>query len=243
MKVDRIYPETLQQLILEIMQTSQDFKYIRGVQPFLVVYKNKQYYIYVKNLSSAYFSERPDTTRAQLPIKDDFEEIKKSASPFVFLGYDQNTDVLVCWNYHIVKQRHNAAKSVSFYSRKFYQEEVSEGEFLRKKLKNGDEPILFKRKDLIRFFDNIDNLFNNPRKEDGVSIDLRKQTEDKITEITDEALLALLKPLLDSETPHTLEAITVAERFYHGKYPKMRLRDWAALVKTITYKDKSGTSL
>ena len=50
--------------------------------------------------------------------------------------------------------------------------------------------------------------------------------------------MALLKPLLDSETPHTLEAIKVAERFYHGKYPKMRLRDWAALVKTITYKDK-----
>ena len=29
----------------------------------------------VKNLSSAYFKTRPDTTRAQLPVKEDFDEI------------------------------------------------------------------------------------------------------------------------------------------------------------------------
>lgn len=160
MKTYKIYPETLQQLILEVLEKSPNFKYISGMQPFLATYKNKYYYVYIKNLSSAYFHERPDTTRAQLPIKEVFDEIKKTPYPFVFLGYDQNTDVIVCWNYHIVKQRLNAAKSVSFYSRKFFQDEVIEGEFLRKKLKNGDEPVLFKRKDLIQFFDKIEELFS-----------------------------------------------------------------------------------
>ena len=101
MRADRIFPETLQQLILDAFQKTPEFKYQSGVQPFLMTYSNKPYYVYVKNLSSAFFRERPDTTRAQLPIKDEFEEIKESPYPFIFLGYDQNNDVLVCWNYHV----------------------------------------------------------------------------------------------------------------------------------------------
>lgn len=225
MKADRIFPETLQQLILDAFQKTPSFKYQSGIQPFLMTYNNKLYYVYVKNLSSAYFRERPDTTRAQLPIKNEFEEIKKSPYPFVFLGYDQNNDVLVCWNYYVVKQRLNAAKSVSFYSRKFFQEEVVEGELLQKRLKNGDEPVLFKRKDITLFFDKIETIFSNST--DGII----STQDEKITVITDEELIAKLKPLLDTETPHTLEAIKVAEQYYQGKYPKMKLKDWAALIK------------
>ena len=229
MRADRIFPETLQQLILDVFQKTTKFKYQSGVQPFLMTYNNKPYYVYVKNLSSAYFRERPDTTRAQLPIKDEFEEIKKSPYPFVFLGYDQNNDVLVCWNYHVVKQRLNAAKSVSFYSRKFFQEEVVEGNLLQKRLKNGDEPVLFKRKDIVLFFDKIETIFNNST--DGII----STKDEKITVITDEELKAKLKPLLDSETPHTLEAIKMAEQYYQGKYPKMKLKDWATLVRQLSY--------
>ncbi len=230
MKTDRIFPETLQQLILEVMQKTSDFKYINGMQPFFMTYKNNPYYVYVKNLSSAYFRERPDTTRAQLPIKEEFEEIKKSKYPFIFLGYDQNNDVLVCWNYHIVKQRLNAAKSVSFYSRTFFQEEVVDGELLQKRLKNGDEPVLFHRKDLILFFDKLESLFNYSLTDVGISSE-----NAKIREITDVKLIAKLRPLLDTETPHTLEAIKIAEQYYKGKYPQMKLKDWAILVRQIKY--------
>jgi hypothetical protein len=230
MKTDRIFPETLQQLILDVLQKTPDFKYIKGIQPFFMTYKNKPYYVYVKNLSSAYFRERPDTTRAQLPIKDEFEEIKKSPYPFIFFGYDQNNDVLVCWNYHIVKQRLNMAKSVSFYSRTFFQEEVAEGELLQKRLKNGDEPVLFHRKNLRLFFDRVDSLFN-----ESITNCASSPEEGKIRIITDEKLITLLRPLLNTETPHTLEAIKVAEQYYQGKYPKMKLKDWATLVKQIKY--------
>ena len=72
MNTNKIYPETLLLLIKEVMEESPDFLYIEGVQPFLISFKNKNYYIYVKNLSSAYFKDRPDTTRAQLPIKEEF---------------------------------------------------------------------------------------------------------------------------------------------------------------------------
>lgn len=88
-------------------------------------------------------------------------EIKQSPYPFIFLGYDADNDVCICWDYHIAKQRLNAANSVSFYSRSFFQEEVKRGEFLRKTLKNGDRPVFFKRKDIVSFFEQIDTFFSS----------------------------------------------------------------------------------
>ena len=94
-----------------------------------------------------------------MPIKPAFDSIKSSPYPFIFLGYDGLNDVFICWNYHIAKERLNVGKSVSFYSRTFFQSEVKEGEFIRRKLKNGDVPVLFKRSDLIEFFKKIDTFF------------------------------------------------------------------------------------
>lgn len=79
------------------------------------------------------------------------------------------------------------------------------------------------------FFDKIETIFNN-------TVEGLISTEDeKITVITDEELMSKLKPLLDTETPHTLEAIKIAEHYYQGKYPKMKLKDWAALIKKLKY--------
>jgi len=249
MKIEKIYPETLLQLMLDVLKNAPNFSYIGGMQPFLMSFDNKKYYVYVKNLSSAYFKDRPDTTRAQLPIRDEFEEIKKSPIPFVFLGYDQDNDVLVCWNFHIVKARLNEKKSVSFYSRQFFQDEVSFGTFLRKRLKNGDEPILFKRKNLIDFFNQIDNFFSLTENEDTVPIlvadsqELPEEVESKdkklfvsngkLLKITDNELIEKLKPLI--ETKRTLEAWKLAADFYKGLFPAMKLTDWRTLIKDIDF--------
>jgi hypothetical protein len=99
-----------------------------------------------------------DTTRAQLPKRDDFEERKKSHNPFVFLGYDQANDVLVCWNFHIAKTRLNEKESVSFYSRQFFQEEVSLG--IRKYL-NPDLEDIFKITDISLLNLWLSKLFSN----------------------------------------------------------------------------------
>ena len=105
---------------------------------------------------------------------------------------------------------------------------------LRKKLRNDDIPVLFKRKDLVLFFENIHNIFEETN---GETISKEASSNDgKILSITDEVLLAKLKPLLDISTPHTLEAIKVVQEFY-GELPGMKFRDWANLVKSVTYKD------
>jgi len=157
--IEKIKPETLLFLMRQVLEQSTDFIYISGTQPFFMSFKDQKFYVYVKNISSAYFSDRDKTTRAQLPIKKEFDSIKSSPYPFIFLGYDGIHDVLVCWNYHIAKERLNVGKSVSFYSRTFFQSEVKEGEFIRKELKNGDLPVLFKRSYLIEFFKKIDTFF------------------------------------------------------------------------------------
>lgn len=114
MMPETIQPETLRDLILKVLNQYSGFHYIDGLQPFSIIFDEKKYYIYIKNLSSAYFKDRPDTTRAQLPIRDEFEQIKLSDIPFIFLGYDSNNDVLVCWNFHVVKNRLNEKKKCFF---------------------------------------------------------------------------------------------------------------------------------
>lgn len=233
MKTEKILPETLLQLMLNVFEVAPDFVYKNGIQPFLMELEGREFYVYVKNLSSAYFKSRPDTTRAQLPVREEFEGIKKSDIPFVFLGYDSVNDVIVCWNYHTAKQRLNEKKSVSFYSRSYFQEEVVSGEFLKKELKNGDTPVLFKRKDIVTFFRSIDSFFGKPTESEGVKDII---VDGKIKNIADKMLLMKLKPLLHSETPHTLEAIKVTQQFY-GDLPQMKFRDWANLVKSVQFND------
>jgi hypothetical protein len=162
--IEKIKPETLLALVREVLDLSAEFVYFSGTQPFLMSFNNQKFYVYVKNISSAYFSERDKTTRAQLPIKPEFDSIKSSPYPFIFLGYDGINDVFVCWNYHLAKERLNIGKSVSFYSRTFFQSEVKEGEFKRRKLKNGDLPVLFKRSSLIDFFQRIDSFFSKDKR-------------------------------------------------------------------------------
>jgi len=158
--IDKIKPEKLLELAREILDKSNDFVYKSGSQPFLMSFKNEGFYVYIKNISSAYFSDRDKTTRAQLPMKKEFEEIKKSDKTFVFLGYDGINDVYVCWNFNVAKSRLNVGKSVSFYSRSFFQSEVKEGKFVKRLLKNGDTPVFFKRTSLIDFFENIHSFFS-----------------------------------------------------------------------------------
>ena len=152
-------PEELLRIFLDELEKSPDFKFISGLQPFLIVYANRYFYIYIKNISSAYFSDRSYTTRAQLPRKPIFDKIKTSPHTFIFLGYDSLTEVFVCWNFHVVKQRLNESDNVSLYSRSHFQREVVDDIFYRKHLTNGDNLVLFKRPMLIDFFNKIDSFF------------------------------------------------------------------------------------
>ncbi len=154
-KIDRVQ---LQILFTEALDGAA-FTLIDGLNPFHVEVNGKEYYIYIKNLSPAYF-QNPDVWRVQLPVREEFDEIKDTDVPFILLGYDADNDVYTTWNPVWTKQRLNVAESVSFYSRLSLQQEVqSTKEFKRLSLNNDGEVVAFPRESLRLFFASFKGLF------------------------------------------------------------------------------------
>ncbi len=100
----------------ETLNELDEFSYDDG-NPFLIKIGTKQYFVFLKNLSPAYFKNSPDVTRIQLPYSDHFSKIFKADIPFIILGYDVDTDTVVSWNPQKIKERLNAKSNVSLYSR------------------------------------------------------------------------------------------------------------------------------
>ena len=157
----KISREQLKELLTEVLSAYPSYKFIEGTNSFVVLFDGKEYVIYIKNLSPAYF-ENPDVWRVQLPQRDDFEQYKESEVPFILLGYDADNDIYTTWNPHWVKQRLNIAKSVSFYSRLSLQESVSQTQqFKKQSLANDGEVLAFPRKFISEFLQNTDEYFSD----------------------------------------------------------------------------------
>lgn len=154
-KIDR---QELQMLFLEALNGA-DYRFIEGLNPFHILLNSAEYWIYIKNLTSAHF-ENPDVWRAQLPQRDDFQPIKESEADFILLGYDGDNDVYATWNPIWVKQRLNSTGNVSFYSRLSLQEQArGEKQFKRMELSNEGEVVVFPRELVKMFFINVQSFF------------------------------------------------------------------------------------
>ncbi len=135
------------------------YRFIEGLNPFRILLDGTEYWIYIKNLTSAHF-ENPDVWRAQLPQRDDFNPIKESGADFILLGYDGENDVYATWNPVWVKQRLNSTGNVSFYSRYSLQEQArKEMTFKRLELSNEGEVVVFPRELIRMFFVNVSSYF------------------------------------------------------------------------------------
>ena len=142
------------------MNASATFKFIdEAKNPCHIMFEGVEYYIYVKNLSSAYFSN-PDVSRAQLTGVDTLLQIKKSDALFILLGYDSDNRVFAAWNPHVAKQRIGTASSPSLYSRFSWQKETAEqGDFITRELKNDGSVLLFPQEYISLFLGNIEMFF------------------------------------------------------------------------------------
>ena len=135
------------------------YRFIEGLNPFRILLGGTEYWIYIKNLTSAHF-ENPDVWRAQLPQRDDFNPIKESEADFILLGYDGENDVYATWNPVWVKQRLNSTGNVSFYSRYSLQQQArQEITFKRLELSNEGEVVVFPRELIRMFFVNVSSFF------------------------------------------------------------------------------------
>ena len=149
--------------------------------PFLIKIGKKQYFVFLKNLSPAYF-KNPDVTRVQLPYSDHFSKIFKAEIPFVILGYDVDNDTVVCWNPQKAKERLNAKSNVSLYSRSSLQQNVTDDEFRFGYLSNGEKIVLFKRKNLINFFDVALSLFKENSYTNSIPISITTSQKESLSD-------------------------------------------------------------
>lgn len=232
----KLYAKDLKIKFIETLNDLNDFSYEDG-NPFLVKIGTKQFFIFLKNLSPAYFKNSPDITRVQLPYSERFSKIFKEEIPFIILGYDADTDTVVSWNPQKIRERLNAKSNVSLYSRYSLQVEVKDNEFKFGYLTNGEKIVSFKRINLINFFDSIKDLFNDrqitvkPTTKQVVNEQPIDLVANKLFNITDEILLHQLIPLLKKNK--VLQAVEITSNYYVGKYKNMAFKDWYKLVSDI----------
>ena len=150
-------------LMLGLManMSNYDVKFISGENPYTIRVDGEDVFVYIKNLSPAQLSNKnPDIWRVQLPVKDDFEQIKNSDSLFILLGYDAENDVYTSWNPYWCKQRLNVGKSVSLYSRYSLQQRIHEsGEIEKMSLNNGSDVVCFPAKLLYQYIKTVKDYF------------------------------------------------------------------------------------
>lgn len=224
---------------VETLNDIESFSYDEG-NPFLIKIYEQDYFVFLKNLSSAYFKNSPDITRVQLPFSDHFDKIFKANIPFVIIGYDVDNDTMVSWNPSKTKDRLNAKNNVSLYSRNSLQSNIKQNEIKTGVLSNGEKIILFRRENLGLFFEKLPILFLDNQIEIKVKVDVVSEPieilyPDKLNEITDLHILDLISPLLEKN--RVLEAVEVCTKYYSDKFPNMTFKEWFELIKSI-YKTK-----
>lgn len=169
--------KTLRQLFEDSIKDSATFKRLDdGVSnPGHIMFNGVEIFVYIKNLSSAYF-DNPDVWRAQMTGIDILRDIKESPAMFILLGYDSVNKVYATWNPHQVKQRIGTASSPSLYSRLSLQEEVSRSHEIKSMVLNNDlEVLVFPYDRIIDVLSNLDQFF--PDTSDYVAMGSKRRSE------------------------------------------------------------------
>lgn len=234
----RKYPKgkELAKNFIEKLKKYPNFELISQSDVCHIRIDNEEYYLYFKCVTHEGNPYPLEHQRAQLPKRDSFDKIKESDVPFLFLGYDVDHDVYVCWEPSKVKLRLNNKTYVSFYSRLSIQVSVVEGEIRDETLTNGDKFVLFKSADILSFFQMIDQHFVELKENGQAGMESEppimgkgKEIVGKILDINDDDSLKLL---IDSVKEESMLRIMSACMNEFGKYySKMSLADWNKVIK------------
>lgn len=225
----RLGKKQLKELFISIV--SQGGAKCGEENPFVLKKGKFKCYIFIKNISPAYYPKYPDNSRVQLPTSDRFKEVIESDLDFLILGYDHGNEVFAAWNPSLIKDRLNEKRNVSVYSRFSWQRAVPAGEFLEHHLGNDEKMLLFKKELLNEYFDRYNELFelsNNIS-----SID--NEDEGKLG-FDIEAVRKIVDPLLKQHK--VLQAVATMEDMLKTEpaYKELSFKDYFEVVSEM-YKD------
>ena len=204
-----------------------------------------EYYIYLKCVSHKGNPYPLNDQRAQLPQRPIFDVVKSSNVDFLFLGYDMDNDVFVCWDPFKVRQRLNVKSYVSFYSFKDLQNNVKIGKIDSAELSNGDKFVLFKREDMLSFFNMIKVHFHQLKDSDFIeefpaeeqcpvisTLSSSKKVEivGILTNINSDQSVKLLVDSMVANAQNRLNIICSCMNDFQKFYHKMQLTDWKRII-------------
>lgn len=228
---------------------------LRNNDILLLELDGHKYYVYLKCVSHKGNPYPINDQRAQLPQRPIFDTIKNSDIDFLFLGYDMDNDVFVCWDPLKVRQRLNVKTYVSFYSFKDIQNSVVSGKILPAELSNGDKFVLFKREDLLSFFNMIKVHFPqlkdsapNPTEDSKLDVVAHNPSKSQkveivgfLSDVNNDQSVKLLIDSLMIEDKKRMEIICVCMNNFGKFYYNMKLTDWKRII--YTYLDTKAINM
>lgn len=229
--------DSLTWYIRQLLHLEKDIVIIEDGNITHLEVKGKPFYLYIKSLTYAGNPYPQNTTRAQLPKRDEFDAIKTSDAVFLFLGYDETNEVFACWDPIRTKDRLNERQYVSFFSRLNLQQSVSQGKVITASLQNDFKYVLFKLNDLAFFLLNIRNYF--PDIVQGTIIEaISEKTQGALFKVEDDSSVKLLIDELyqNDENISTLSLVSECMNLYGEFYYKLTLKDWFKIVNAYISK-------
>ena len=230
----------LRKMFIETASASPQFEVIQEGAVSHIKIDDEEYFVFFKCVTPEGNPHPIEHQRAQLPQRPEFNEVVKTNIPFLFLGYDVDNDVFVTWEPDKLRARLNKKSYVSFYSRLSIQESVVEGEIKEETLSNGDKFVLFKRVDIIPFFQMIDEHFPELSKvktnkvAESETVLKSKHKGDivgKLSSISEDTNVKKCVDEMIQEKASNLEIVFACMNNFSDPYNKMQLVDWNKILK------------
>ena len=225
--------------IRELIHLEKDIAIISDDGVIHLEVKGTDLYLYIKSLTYAGNPYPKNTTRAQLPKREEFDGIKASDGIFLFLGYDEINEVFACWDPNRTKERLNEKQYVSFFSRLNLQESASQGHIIETSLQNDFKYVLFKLNDLPQFLLHIKDYFPSIQLRTEIS-GISNASSGILLKIEDDSSIRLFideQLKLDSEISN-LSLVSNCMNEFGDFYHKLSLKDWFKIINQ--YREKKN---
>ena len=235
----RRYPRgntIVQEKLLPVLLKYKEVKIFNDTSPLKIKFGNHYYYLYVKCISGGGAEQYTDNqTRAQLDSNDAFDEIKKSDDRFLFLGYDLDNDVFVCWDPIVIKDRLNKKGNVAIWSRRSFQENATQGEIRKYQIPRNPALVTFRRIDILSFLEMIEihfpDLIDEKKPESEEQISEERDDNGVLDSVENDITIKLfIDEKIAQNTPTTMIVNKVMGEFY-SKYSYMKYGDWSRAIR------------
>jgi putative restriction endonuclease len=148
----------LKYLLIDSLKIYSDFVfYVSGNNPYTFSINKKTYHFFIRNThSSGLGRPNPDESRIQINRTEQFLSALNTDDLVFFLGYSDDCRVFTAWNPYLLKERINAKRTISVYSRFSVQQKAAAQGIALYEDTNGQKVISFKPEYLGLYLENFE---------------------------------------------------------------------------------------